>query len=163
MIGIFTSILVPISGESNSWCALDQAIRFGRSKSSRLYGLHVMSSDDPAANERAQLVKTVFEDRCRVDEISGELAIERGKVARRICDRAVWSDLIIMHLEHPPGSQPSAKTQIRISDDFASVFRPFWRCPGTTTKMEHALLAYDGSLKADEALFISADLAGHWV
>lgn len=159
---MFSSILVPISGEPNSWCALDQAIQFGKAKGTRIYGLHIISSDDANANERAQLAKTVFEHRCQTDDIPGELAIEAGKTARLICERAVWTDLIVMYLEHPPGRQPLQKLKSGFRTILHRCSRPILAVPGEATMMEHALLAYDGSPKADEALFVSAHLANCW-
>ncbi len=159
---IFSSILVPVNGEEDAWCALEQAIRFGKVKGARLYGLSVIPSDDDEAAGRAQMTKTVFEHRCRVDDMQGELAIETGKVARRICDRAVWSDLIVMHLAHPPGELPLQKLKSGFRTILHRCSRPLLAVPGEATDMEHALLAYDGSPKADEALFVSAYLAGSW-
>lgn len=162
---IFTSILVPLSGEQESWCALEQAIRFVKgkesyAKGSRLYGLTVIPPDNAAAAERAQMTKAVFEHRCRVDDIPGELAIITGKIARQICERAAWTDLVVIHLAHPPGELPIQKLQSGFRTILHRCSRPLLAVPGQPTDMEHALLAYDGSRKADEALFISVHLAG---
>lgn len=159
---IFSTILVPISGDDAAWCALDQAIRFGKPKGARIYGLTITPPDDAAADERAQMTKSVFEHRCRADDIQGELAIESGKVARRICERAVWSDLIVMHLERPPGQLPLQKLKSGFRTILHRCSRPLLAVPNEATDMQHALLAYDGSRKADEALFVSAYLAGCW-
>ncbi len=108
------------------------------------------------------MAKTVFEHRCRVDDMPGELAIETGKIARRICERAVWTDLIVIHLAHPPGQLPLQKLKSGFRTILHRCSRPLLTVPGKASDMEHALLAYDGSRKSDEALFVSAYLAGRW-
>lgn len=159
---LFSSILVPISGEPQGWCALDQAIRFGRPKGSRVYGLYIVPSEEQQHDEQARAVQAEFEQRCQTGGIQGDFAIETGKVARKICERAVWTDVIMLSLAHPPGPQPLAKLKSGFRTILRRCSRPLLAVPGTATNMERALLAYDGSPKADEALFLSAYLAGCW-
>jgi nucleotide-binding universal stress UspA family protein len=159
---LFTNILVPVSGEEQGWSALDQAITFGQPKGARLYGLYVVPSGKPELLNKAFAVKTEFEQRCQTSGIQGELAIEVGRIARRICERAFWADLIIMNLAHPPGSQPIEKLKSGFRTIIRRCPRPILAVPRTATNMNRALLAYDGSPKSDEALFVSAYLAGCW-
>lgn len=159
---IFTNILVPVSGEPQAWCALEQAIRFGGSKGAWLYGLHVISSEARKEREETLAVKAEFEQRCAAGGIQGTFAIETGRISRRISDRALWTDLVIMHLEHPPGPQPLEKLQSGFRTLIHRCSRPILAVPGNATDMKHALLAYDGSPKGDEALFVSAYLGGCW-
>jgi nucleotide-binding universal stress UspA family protein len=94
--------------------------------------------------------------------IPGELVIEVGEVARKICERSRWTDLVITSLAHPPAPQAVA----RLSSGFGTLIRrcprPVLAVPGASSRLERALLAYDGSPKADEALFIATYLAGCW-
>lgn len=159
---LFTSILVPVSGADRGWRALDQAIIFGQPKGSHLYGLHVVPSEKHKNGEKALAVKTEFEQRCKASGIQGELAIEVGRIARRICERAFWADLIIMNLAYPPGTQPVEKLKSGFRTIIRRCPRPILAVPQSATTMNHALLAYDGSPKSDEALFVSAYLAGGW-
>jgi nucleotide-binding universal stress UspA family protein len=159
---LFTSILVPVSGEEAGWHALDQAITFGQPKGSQLYGLHVIPSAEPEQLNAAFAVKSEFEQRCKASGIQGELAIEVGRTTRKICERAFWADLIIMNLAYPPGSQPIEKLRSGFRTIIRRCPRPILAVPKAATKMERALLAYDGSPKSDEALFVSAYLAGCW-
>jgi nucleotide-binding universal stress UspA family protein len=86
-----------------------------------------------------------------------------GTVARQTCERTPWSDLVVADLAHPPGLQPIAKLGSR----FRTLIR---RCPrlvlavvpGVFSELSRALLAYDGSPKAKEALFVATYLAGQW-
>ncbi len=85
-----------------------------------------------------------------------------GKVARQICERARWTDLVVVSLRYPPPSQPLG----RLSSGFRTLLRrcprPVLAVPGGTWSMRRPLLAYDGSPKAREALFVATYLAGRW-
>jgi nucleotide-binding universal stress UspA family protein len=94
--------------------------------------------------------------------VQGELVAATGTVPREICSRARWTDLVVTNLAYPPGTKPLA----RLSSGFRTLVQrcpaPLLATPGVTTGLEHALLAFDGSPKAEEALFIAAYLAGRW-
>ena len=88
--------------------------------------------------------------------------MEVGSAARKICERAQWADLVIGKLTYPPADQLLA----RLSSGFRTMV---WRCsrpilavPGTASPIEKALLAYNSSPKANEALFIAAYLRSKW-
>jgi nucleotide-binding universal stress UspA family protein len=95
-----------------------------------------------------------------------------GQVARKICERAWWGDLVTVSLTHPPAAQLLAK----LGPGFHTLVRrsarpilavPAFSDPANTSEaesrgLERALLAYDGSPKAQEALFVAAYLAGSW-
>jgi nucleotide-binding universal stress UspA family protein len=83
-------------------------------------------------------------------------------VARKICERSRWTDLVVVHLAHPPAPQPTA----RLGSGFRSLIRrcprPVLAVPDAPFPLERALLAYDGSPKAEEALFVATYMAGQW-
>jgi nucleotide-binding universal stress UspA family protein len=82
--------------------------------------------------------------------------------AKVICDRALLADLVILHLAHPPASQPLLRLESGVSTLIRKCARPILMVPGKPVPLERALLAYDGSPKAKEALFVAAYLAGRW-
>jgi nucleotide-binding universal stress UspA family protein len=155
-------ILVPISGEEVGWHALDQALVVARREGARLRGLHVVSSTGETRGERVQALRAEFERRCQAAGIPGELAIDVGGVARKICERARWADLTVLKLTYPPAPQPLA----RLSSGFRTLIQrcptPLLAVPETSFPLERLLLAYDGSLKASEALFLATYVAGQW-
>jgi nucleotide-binding universal stress UspA family protein len=83
-------------------------------------------------------------------------------VARRICARSRWADLVILGLAHPPAPQRVA----RLGSGFRTLIRrcprPALAVPRAASALDRALLAYDGSPKAEEALFVATYLAGAW-
>ncbi|MEA1978587.1 MAG: universal stress protein, partial [Chloroflexota bacterium] len=159
---LFTEILIPISGTVRSWQALEQALLIAQREGGRLRGLHVISKESDRNTEQTRGVQTEFLDRCRVSGIQGRVAIEIGGISRKICDRARWADLVVVSLAHPPGRFPIA----RLSSGFRTMIqrcpRPVVAVPGTPSPMNRVLLAFDGSPKAMEALFIGTYLNVQW-
>jgi nucleotide-binding universal stress UspA family protein len=76
--------------------------------------------------------------------------------------RSALTDLVVVNLSHPPGPQPLA----RLSSGFHSIIhqcpRPVLAVPQPVPAMERVLLAFDGSPKAREALFVAAYLGEAW-
>ncbi len=159
---LFADILVPVSGREVSWFALDQALEIARREGGQLRGLYIVPSEAQAQSEGTIAVQAEFDRRCDAACIPGRLAIEVGKVARGICARARWTDLVVVNVAHPPGTQP----RTRLSSGFRTLLRrcprPVLAVPGIVSPLSRALLAYDGSPKAEEALFIAAYLASRW-
>jgi nucleotide-binding universal stress UspA family protein len=159
---LFNSILVPVSGETNGWVALDQAAIVARREGARLLGLHVVPGAQERDGERARSVQTEFLQRCQEADVRGELAIAVGNVSQVICDRSRWTELVVVNLAHPPTAQPVA----RLRSGFRTLIRrcaiPVLAVPRQASPLTRALLAYDGSPKADEALFLATYVAGRW-
>ena len=69
---------------------------------------------------------------------------------------------MVIHFSHLPRPQPSD----RLLSGFGALLRrcprPVLAVPGEPAPLKRALLAYDGSVKANEALFSAAYLAGKW-
>ncbi|MEN8171567.1 MAG: universal stress protein [Chloroflexota bacterium] len=159
---LFTHILVPISSEAESWQALDQAIRIGWREESRLLGLHIIPHERERDHDAVEIMAERFQKQCSDAGLPGELAIEAGAVAPTICRRARWSDLVILHLAHPPGKQVAARINSGIRTIIQRCPRPVITVPRVSERIENLLLAYDGSPKSDEALYVAAYLAGRW-
>jgi len=159
---LFADILVPVSGAEMGWQALAQALHIARREAGRLLGLHIVAKEDQKSSPEALAVQSEFSRRCAQAGFPGQLFIEAGGIAHMICERARWADLVVVNLAHPPEPQPVA----RLRPGFRTLIR---RCPRpvlavsqTLSSLESALLAYDGSAKAEEALFVAAYLASRW-
>jgi nucleotide-binding universal stress UspA family protein len=70
--------------------------------------------------------------------------------------------LVVVNLAYPP----APRLLSRLSSGFGTMIRrcprPILAVPGKTTPLNSALLAYDGSPKGEEALFVATYLAGTW-
>lgn len=160
---LFTNILVPVSGEETGWYALHQALGVARREGGRLMGLHVIPDESEKNKIIAQVVKTRFNKRCAKAGVPGRLAVETGPVAEVICSRARWADLVVIKLNHPPSSQPLA----RLESGFRTLIRqcssPLLVVPDDFIyPLDRALLAFDGSPKARQSLYMAAYLATRW-
>jgi len=159
---LFADILVAINGEETGWHALAQALEVARREGARLHGLHVVPSETQKNSEGAQAVQAEFNRRCETADIPGRLALEVGEVSRKICERARWTDLVVLSLSYPPAPQPIARLGSGLSTLLRRCPRPVLAVPASSSHQGRALLAYDGSPKADEALFVATYLSGKW-
>jgi nucleotide-binding universal stress UspA family protein len=159
---LFQDILVPVNGKEDGWCALDQAIEVARREGASLYGLHVVAEETDVDSEAARAVQAEFERRCQESQIPGRLAIAAGEVVEQTCARATVADLVVVNLSYPPASQLLAKLSSGFHDLVQRCPRPVLATPQTVSPLKRALLAFDGSPKAREALFVAAYLAGKW-
>jgi nucleotide-binding universal stress UspA family protein len=159
---LFTDLLVPVSGKEVGWRALYQATEMARREGGRLFGLYVVRDEAEIEGEKALAVKAEFARRCEEAGVPGKLVVARGKVARTICDRAWWSDMVVLSVAYPPGPQPAARLQSGFHTLIQRCSTPLLAVPGGVSVMDRPLLAYDGSAKAQEAMFVAAYLAAQW-
>ena len=164
---LFTDVLVSVTGRESGWVAVDRAVEVLKHEEGRLLGIHILSSEAEKGSESVVALEAEFARRCRAAGLQGTLVLEVGEIARTICRRARWTSLVVVGLAHPPGG--------RAIDRLSSGFR--WliqHCPGpvlavpelaasgVTAPLDSALLAYDGSPRATEALYLAAYLANRW-
>ncbi len=160
---LFNDILVPVNGKEDGWNALEQAILVAHSEGARLHGLHVLPSKIQQSLPKTAAVQERFEQRCREAGVTGRLVVTTGhSISNKICESARWNDLVIVNLTYPPKARPIA----RLSSGFRSLVqrcpRPILAVPQRVQPIQRCLLAYDGSPKAREAMFVAAYLAGQW-
>ena len=159
---LFADILAPLDGSERSWLALEQALLVAQREDARLQGLFVVSSESERDSAAAKGIRDRFDWRCGELGIPGNLVVRVGQVAPQICDSARWAHLVVVSLAHPPARRPLA----RLSSGFRTLVhrcpRPILAVPGDLSSMRRVLLAYDGSAKAREALFLAAYIASRW-
>jgi nucleotide-binding universal stress UspA family protein len=159
---LFNDLLVPINGREDGWYGLEQAFIFARREGADISGLFVTQSEVEAASLSSTNITEQFTQRCEAAGIRSELQTKTGNVVSTICDRARWNDLVIMNLTYPPASSPTARWSSGVRNLVQRCPRPILFTPQTTRSLEHTLLAYDGSFKSQEALFIASYLAAKW-
>ena len=158
---LFREILVPITGTTESWQALEQAILVAQKEQAALHGIHVVSPRARVDTREVQEIQELFKQRCQAANLNASLAIEKGSVPRRVCERALLTDLIILNVTHPPLPGLSSLGSGIRSIIWRSA-RPILTVPGKVSEMDNALLAFDGSAKSKEALFVATYLAEKW-
>lgn len=155
---LFQRILVPFQDDPAGWQAVEQALNWAKKESGQIRGLHNSSKEESANAE----VEERFTRRCQEAEIPGQLSITSGDVTAIIQDRSRWADIVILSLTHPPAAQPLSRLVSGFRAMISRCPRPVLVLPGPARPVERALLAYDGSPKSQEALFIAAYLVGRW-
>jgi nucleotide-binding universal stress UspA family protein len=158
---LFRDILVPVTGMEASWLALEQAILIAQKENSAIRGLHVLPRRAPVDEANSQAIQARFNQRCQEVNLQGSLFLEKGSIPRKVCERALLADLIVLNASHPPmpglsSLRSGLRTIIRGSA------RPILTMRESVSPMDNALLAFDGSPKSREALFVATYLAEKW-
>jgi nucleotide-binding universal stress UspA family protein len=160
---IFKDLLVALGGEDTHWQALEHALTIAKRSKGRLLGLFVAQHQE-ALTPKEQLaqgglidaIKTEFNRRCEEAEVRHEFAVDWGSPSEAILRRSVWADLVVLSMSHPPGNKAYARFRSSLTPLLQSCSRPLLAVPiEANSVMDRMLLAYDGSPKAEEALFIA--------
>jgi nucleotide-binding universal stress UspA family protein len=159
---LFSEILVPINGRQDGWFALEQAFVVARREQTTIHGLYILSSETEQTSQATQDIHKEFTDRCALVGINSDLKIQIGDITSIICDLARWNDLVVMNLTYPPEPSMLARLSSGIRNLVQRCPRPILFTPQNQVPIVHTLLAYDGSLKSQEALFIATYLAAKW-
>ena len=158
---LFMDILVPLSGDTESWDSLEEAIQIAKREEARIHGLHIVGSKKEVGSANALSVREQFNQVCNDAGVDGKLVIETGEITDKICDRATATDLVVLKIVNPPmGGLATLRSPFRTIIERSS--RPILGIPAKATPFQRALLAYDGSELAKEALFVATYLAEIW-
>jgi len=159
---MFADILVAVTGTDPGWNALDLGLKIAWHENAQVLGLHILPSAQPEQASDVQYIQTSFDQRCEDAGILGKLAIEIGPPADTIVHLARWADLVVAPLRCPPEDRLTS----RLVSGFRTLVQrcptPLLAVPGKASYLKDIILAYGGSLKAQEALFMAAYLAGFW-
>jgi nucleotide-binding universal stress UspA family protein len=127
-----------------------------------LFGLHIVSSMAQKQSEAAQSIKMIFQQRCQMAGVPGELSIEVGDIVGIICEWTRWADLVVMYPADPPGTRLMSRFSSGSRNVIHRSCRPVLTVPSSASSPERVLLAFDNSGKAQEGLFVAAYLATQW-
>ena len=155
---LFSDILVAISGSADSWIALEQAIIIANLEGSIVRGLVVEGENEEGLYKENDLAK-VFEERLDQAGINGNLAFVKGKIADKVCERAIFNDLVVLRLSHPPTPNIINRLNSGLRLILRKSTRPILAVGYHVRPMQNLFLAYDGSPKGKEALFIAEYLS----
>ncbi len=159
---LFSDILVAVTGKRDGWLALEQAILIAQREESRLRGIYVVRSQKQSASQEVKAIQEEFSQRCATAGVPGKLVVANGEIARKISERAIWNDLVVVKLAHPIGTRPFQKLSSGFRNLLLRCPQPILVVPKKVAPLSRAMLAYDGSPKAKEALFVAAYMAEQW-
>ena len=158
---LFRDILVPIGKNPEGWEALDQAIRIAQKEDANILALHTVERQQELDDPQVSALQKRFNQVCTQEGVHAILAIEVGEPTQKILERAALADLIVVKITHPPSTGiKSLASHVRTL--IARSSRPILALPGEISNFQHALVAFDGSPKAKEALFVATYLAEQW-
>jgi nucleotide-binding universal stress UspA family protein len=158
---LFRDILVPIGRDLETQDALEQAIHIAHQEDAHIHGLHIVGTQDELNNPEVTALRDQFNQICEKESVQGALAIEVGEPTQKILERSALTDLIVLKITHPPSMGIKALTS-QIRTLLGRCSRPVFGITDKVSQLNHALLAFDGSPKAREALFVATYLAEQW-
>lgn len=161
---LFADYLVPIFGDPLDWHVVDLTIKLAQREKDRLIGVYVVENAAAIQSDEVQHIKAEFLRRCHEGDVYAEFVFEVDEFrVNGVLRQAVWADVVVVSLTRPPGVDPLSRLGSRINRLLQRCPRPVLVIPeGAYSSMSRMLLCYDGSAKADEALFVAAYLWLRW-
>ncbi len=159
---LFADIMVAVTGRDSDWRAVDQGLIIAKHEASVIHGVHVVPAEGQPDQQKTAFWREIFADKCTLAGISGDFVVDAGKVPRILSRRARWTDLVVISLNYPPAPRPISRLSSGLSTLIRRCPQPILAVPGPATGFERPLLAYDGSPKAGEALYIGAHISSRW-
>lgn len=157
---LFRDVLVAIDGQSAGWRALQQAGLIAQLDELRVHGVHILPSG--LGDDDAQSVADAFAHHLEEMDLVGDLTLKQGEVADELIGLARWTDVVVVGLDYPPGVGPLARLGSGIRSIVSRSPRPVLFVPREPLFPDRAVIAYDGSPKAEEALFVATHMAEAW-
>ncbi len=142
--------------------AFEQALWIAQKEHSRISALHLVESKDDLETENVKRIREIFYWRLGETGVEGSLAIEVGEPGKRILERSFFTDMVIVKMNYAPGIQPLHKLRSGFRTLVRKSSQPLLVVPGYMRNVKRLLLAYDGSPKSKEAMYIAAYLAISW-
>jgi nucleotide-binding universal stress UspA family protein len=156
---LFSDLIVALDDSENAWNALEQAINLARAENSRIHGVHIHKIITETSQEDHLHIQSEYSRRCRAAGMRDyDFMIAEGNIGEVLCQQARFADIVVLPLNHPPGEKPIIRLGSGITTLIRSCPVPILSVPSTSTQMTDILLAYDGSIKAKEAMYIAAYL-----
>lgn len=161
---LFEKILVVLEGIEDDWQILDQVIDMAKKDNDHILGLYLIREKLAVNDTAIQEIRSKFEQRCQVAGLRADFAVEKtSRFDRAIIRRAALVDLVVINLTHPPEARPLARIRPGWGGLIQQCPRPLLAIPNAVqSPQDRVLLAYDGSPKADEALFVATYLTARW-
>jgi len=159
---LFQEIMIALNGSESGWEALRTALPLAQREGARLYGLHVLPPGTDITTPERQAVRETFERLCTEAGVPGYFAFDFGDVPRQVCLRSRWMDLDVLSVSYPPGTQILEKLRSGFRTIVQNCARPILAVPHAAAQCQRALLAYDDSPNAREALFMAVYIALRW-
>jgi nucleotide-binding universal stress UspA family protein len=132
-------------------------LSIARRESGRVHGLHIVADEADLSNPTQEMLRQEFGRRCAAAQVEGSFNLEAGVLSDKVRAMAALTDLVVIGLDAGGHAlSPEVVAWMRYCT------RPILTVPQIASEFRHALLAYDGSPKSKEALFVAAYLGEAW-
>ena len=161
---LFKHILIPLEGTEENWHTFENFLGLAYFDQDHILGLHVVPDRATLHSARVRRMRDRFYAMIEKAGLNGEFAVEIGsKPVEVINKRAAWVDLVVVRGTRGPGYMPLDRIRPELKLLVQKCPRPIQVTPdGAQSDTSRAILAYDGSPKSDEALFIATYLTSRW-
>ncbi len=160
---LFSEILISGTGIEEDRNVIKHASLIAERENGRLFFLSIIPSGINKLQKSIQQARQNFAQLCMELGVRAEIAFDDGQLVTSTLERAAWADLLVMSLADQNGGKPSSEYGQTLKRILQRSPRPVLLIPEqANSTLDRALLAFDGSRKADEALFLSAYLASNW-
>lgn len=155
-------VMVALATGDATEAALEQALLIAKREGATLRGLHVVADAAAEHSPEVEALRQHFAWRCGEEGVTGQLAVRVGEVISSVCERAQWTDMLVLSVRHPDAR--SSRTQW--SSNVERLLRRFERTvlvvPAEISPIRRLLLAFDASPQSEVALYVAAYLALRW-
>ncbi|GAB4472642.1 MAG: universal stress protein [Anaerolineales bacterium] len=157
---LIQDILVPIDGKEGGWFAVNQAKLIALREKASLHAIHI--TENPLSDSDSEQLRNTFEQLLQDSSSSYDLVIVEGNIADTICDRSRYIDLVVINVRYPPGPLPIDRLISGFRELVQRCPRPILATPQVVSQLSHGLLAFNGSPKSQEALYLAVYLVQKW-
>ena len=93
---MFIDLLVAVEESTSGLHGLGLGLQVARVERAIVHGLHLVSSPEQVDAESVSALRVAFNRTCHAAGVPGRLAVEVGSLAEAVCERARWSDLVVL-------------------------------------------------------------------
>lgn len=157
---LFDNLIVVLTDSNPNWSVLNYGVYIAQNEGSEIYGLHITHPKKPLRPEDKNRITQKFENICKEANVPGELIfITSVEIEKNIINRASYTNLLLVPLNIRKKREHGIDTG-RIVRQYS---RPILFIPDLAPPpITRVLLAYDGSPKSNEALFLAAYMTKFW-
>ena len=122
--------------------------------------MYVIKTEDEG--DHVNQMQSQFRQRLAEAGKSGELTALEGEISELLLEHSRLNDVLVIKLNYPPGKNIFQRLRSGFTAISRKIDKPILVVGDEVTPMDNCLLAYDGSNKSKEALFIAAYMSARW-
>ena len=157
---LFADILLSLDETPKAWQAVEDILPVAKRERGRLHGL--FTGQSPDEHGRADALLQRFAQCCDESQVPWKFREEIGPASGDLYANTGGYDLVVLRQDTEEARRQDEMLGTQIQGVIRRVACPVLVLSEQKPKLSRALLAYDGSSYAEEALFVAAHLAQAW-